>query len=460
LAAEPTLNYPGIGIIFRFREGAHVSSNHTTVAGKIGVDPLFQHSPVFAMALRQLEAVAKHFDLDAGVLERLSKPKRALIVSVPIRMDSGKTENFIGFRVQHSLTSGPAKGGLRFHQSVEIGEVAALAMWMSWKCGIMNLPFGGGKGGIAVDPAALSRGERERLTRRYTEELGSIIGPRQDVMAPDMGTDEQTMAWIMDTYSTKVGYACPEIVTGKPVELGGCLGRREATGRGVTYCIMEAFKELNIAPASATAIIQGFGNVGSVTAQELHDRGVKVIAISDRYGAIRSDKGIDITALNKHMGNTAGGLSPQLRDFPGVEPVDPNDMLTIPCTVLVPAALERVIDHNNAAKIKCKVLAEGANGPTTPEADEILENNGVFIIPDVLCNAGGVTVSYFEWVQDIQQLMWSEEVVNQRLRELMLKAFHTVRNLCTTRKLPMRVAALSVGVRKVATEKARRGLFP
>jgi glutamate dehydrogenase (NAD(P)+) len=436
-----------------------VAANHPAPA-KIGVDPLYKHSPVFNMALRQLDAVAKHFDLDEGVLERLSKPKRALIVSVPIRMDTGKTENFVGFRVQHSLTSGPAKGGLRFHPSVELGEVAALAMWMSWKCGIMNLPFGGGKGGIAVDPAALSRGEKERLTRRYTEELGSIIGPRQDVMAPDMGTDEQTMAWIMDTYSTKVGYACPEIVTGKPVELGGCLGRREATGRGVTYCIMEAFKELNITPGSATAIIQGFGNVGSVTAQELHDRGVKIIAISDRYGAVRNDKGIDITALNKHMGNVAGGLTPMLRDFPGVEPTDPNEMLTIPCTVLIPAALERVIDDKNAAKIKCKVLAEGANGPTTPEADEILEKNGVFIIPDVLCNAGGVTVSYFEWVQDIQQLMWSEEVVNQRLRELMLKAFHTVRNLAKARTLPMRVAALSVGVQKVATEKARRGLFP
>ncbi len=436
-----------------------MSATHTAPA-KIGVDPLYQHSPVFAMALRQLDAVAKHFDLDEGVLERLSKPKRALIVSVPIRMDTGKTENFVGFRVQHSLTSGPAKGGLRYHPSVELGEVAALAMWMSWKCGIMNLPFGGGKGGIAVDPAVLSRGEKERLTRRYTEELGSIIGPRQDVMAPDMGTDEQTMAWIMDTYSTKVGYACPEIVTGKPVELGGCLGRREATGRGVTFCIMEAFKELGIEPKEATAIIQGFGNVGSVTAQELYDRGVKVIAISDRYGAFRNGKGIDITALNKHMGTIAEGVTPMLRDFPGLEPTDPNEMLTIPCTVLIPAALERVIDDKNAAKIKCKVLAEGANGPTTPEADEILEKNGVYIIPDVLCNAGGVTVSYFEWVQDIQQLMWSEEVVNYQLGSLMHKAFHKVRDLAKERKLPMRVAALSVGVQKVATEKARRGLFP
>jgi glutamate dehydrogenase (NAD(P)+) len=422
--------------------------------------PLFESSPTFQMALRQLTSVAEHIDLDAGVLERLSMPKRAMVVSVPIRMDDGRTEGFLGFRVQHSLTSGPAKGGLRYHPAVDLGEVAALAMWMSWKCGIMGLPFGGAKGGIACDPAVLSRNEKERLTRRYTEEVQNIIGPRQDVMAPDMGTDEQTMAWIMDTYSTKVGYACPEIVTGKPVELGGCVGRREATGRGVVYCVMEALKELDIPAENATAVVQGFGNVGSVAAAELYQRGVKIIAISDRYGAVYNADGLDVPALTKHMYAAPAGLTQRLQDFPGAEEIDPEEMLLLPCTVLVPAALERVIHGGNAAKLKCRILAEGANGPTTPEADAILAKSDVFVIPDVLCNAGGVTVSYFEWVQDIQQLMWSEDQVNHKLRELMLRAFGQVRRLARERRVPMRTAGLMLGVQKVAQEKVRRGLFP
>jgi glutamate dehydrogenase (NAD(P)+) len=417
--------------------------------------PVFDSSPTFQMACRQLDAVAGAVDTDKGVLRRMGLPKRAMVVSIPVRMDDGRTEVFIGYRVQHSLTSGPSKGGLRYHPGVDLGEVAALAMWMSWKCGIMNLPFGGAKGGINCDPAALSRGENERVTRRFTEEVLTIIGPRQDVMAPDLGTDEQTMAWIMDTYSMKVGYACPEIVTGKPVELGGCFGRREATGRGVTYCIMEAFKELSIRPEESTAVVQGFGNVGSVTCQELHQRGIRIVAVSDRYGAIRNPRGIDIPALNRHV--SANKL---LHEFPGGEPIDPASLFSIPCTVLVPAALERVITSQNAAQLRCRVLAEAANGPTTPGADEILARSDIFIIPDVLCNAGGVTVSYFEWVQDIQQFLWSEEQVNQKLQELMLKAFHQVRRLSKERKLSMRTAALSLGVQKVAREKARRGLFP
>jgi glutamate dehydrogenase (NAD(P)+) len=417
--------------------------------------PVFENSPTFRMACRQLEGVAKVIDIDPGVLERLSKPKRALVVSIPIRRENGHTESFIGYRVQHSLTSGPSKGGLRYHPSVDLGEVAALAMWMSWKCGLMNLPFGGAKGGIGCDPASMTSGELERLTRRFTEEVLDIIGPRQDVMAPDLGTDEQTMAWIMDTYSMKVGYACPEIVTGKPVELGGCVGRREATGRGVVYCIAEALKELNIVPGSATAVVQGFGNVGSVVCHELHHRGVRIIAVGDRYGSIRNTSGIDIEALGRFV---ASGK--QLIEFPGAEKIAPDALLTTPCTVLVPAALERVITQNNAPKIKCRVLAEAANGPTTPEADAILNDSDVFIIPDVLCNAGGVTVSYFEWVQDIQQFLWSETQVNQKLEELMLRAFHQVRTLARARKIPMRMAALSLGVSKIATEKQRRGLFP
>ncbi len=417
--------------------------------------PVYDNSPTFRMACRQLESVAEVVEIDKGILSRMGLPKRAVVVSIPVHMDDGHTEVFTGYRVQHSLTSGPSKGGLRYHPSVDLGEVAALAMWMSWKCGIMNLPFGGAKGGIACDPAALSRNEREHLTRRFTEEVLCVIGPRQDVMAPDLGTDEQTMAWIMDTYSMKVGYACPEIVTGKPVELGGCVGRREATGRGVTYCIMEAMKELNIRPEESTAAVQGYGNVGSVACQELHQRGVKVVAVGDRYGSIRNPRGIDVPALALHC--ASGKL---LRDFPDADPIDPGDLLTTPCTVLVPAALERVVSAANAGRLRCRILAEAANGPTTPDADAILNESEIFVIPDVLCNAGGVTVSYFEWVQDIQQFLWSEEQVNQKLQELMLKAFRRVFDLAQSRKLTMRVAALSLGVQKVATEKQKRGLFP
>jgi glutamate dehydrogenase (NAD(P)+) len=417
--------------------------------------PVFEDAPTFKMACRQLEAVAEAFQIDPGVMERLSKPKRAMVVSVPIRMDDGRTESFIGFRVQHSLTSGPSKGGLRYHPSVDLGEVAALAMWMSWKCGIMNLPFGGAKGGIAVDPAKLSLAEIERLTRRFTVEVLPIIGPRMDVMAPDLGTDEQTMAWIMDTYSMSIGHACPEIVTGKPVELGGCVGRREATGRGATYCIIQAMQELKLKPGEATAVVQGYGNVGSVVCQELASRGVKIIAIADRYGAIENKAGIDLTALNKHVAD--GKL---LKEFRGASQMAPEDLVAVPCTILVPAALERVISGANASRLRCRILAEGANGPTTPDADEILDSSDIFVIPDVICNAGGVTVSYFEWVQDIQQFLWSEDQVNQKLEELMLRSFHQVRVLARERKLRMRTAALSLGVKKVAKEKHRRGLYP
>ena len=416
---------------------------------------MFEQSPVYQMAVQQLAAVADAIELDRNILERLAQPKRALVVSCPVKMDDGSTHNFIGYRVQHSLTSGPSKGGLRYHPSVEIGEVAALAMWMSWKCGIMNLPFGGGKGGIACDPEKLSLGEKERLTRRFTEEVLPIIGPRQDVMAPDMGTDEQTMAWIMDTYSMKVGYACPEIVTGKPVELGGCVGRREATGRGVVYCIEDAMHELGLQPGASTAVVQGFGNVGSVVCHELAQRGVRVIAVGDRYGAVRNPRGLDVPALLRHVGD--GKL---LRDFPAAEQIPSDDLLTTPCTILVPAALERVITEKNAGRLNCRILAEAANGPTTPDADQILADGDIYIIPDVLCNAGGVTVSYFEWVQDIQQFLWSEHQVNEKLEELMKRAFRRVRQLAASRKLSMRTAALIIGVDKTAKEKERRGLYP
>jgi glutamate dehydrogenase (NAD(P)+) len=415
----------------------------------------FEQTPTYQMACKQLQSVAEAVDIDPGVLERLAQPKRAMVVSVPIRMDDGRTENFIGYRVQHSLTSGPSKGGLRYHYSVDLGEIAALAMWMSWKCGIMGLPFGGAKGGIACDPAQMSKGELERLTRRFTQEMLPIIGPKIDVMAPDLGTDEQTMAWIMDTYSQSVGYACPEIVTGKPVELGGCVGRREATGRGVVYCIMQALQETGIKAAGATAVVQGFGNVGSVVCHELALRGVRVIAVGDRYGAIHNERGIDVAGLSRHV--ASGKL---LRDFPEAEQIPSEELLTTPCTILVPAALERQITEKNAPRLHCRILAEGANGPTTPDADAVLRGSDIFIIPDVLCNAGGVTVSYFEWVQDIQRFFWSEQEINQKLEELMLGSFFRVLEMAKQRKLPMRTAALSLGVLKVAQEKVRRGLYP
>lgn len=420
---------------------------------------LFSDSPTFRMAADQLRQVAAAIDLDPGIAERLAVPKRSLVVSIPIRMDDGATHTFVGYRVQHSLTSGASKGGLRYAPHVDLGEVAALAMWMTWKCGIMNLPFAGAKGGVACDPQVLSMGEKERITRRFTEEVQAVIGPRVDVMAPDMGTDEQTMAWIYDTYSMKVGFACPEIVTGKPVELGGCVGRREATGRGVVFCIRQALDELKIPPEQATAVVQGFGNVGSVTCDELTKIGVKVVAVGDRFGAVRDLKGIDIAALHRHVGHPENSRR-TVAGFREAEAIDPAELLTTPCTVLVPAAMERVITAENAPKLRCRVLAEGANGPTTPDADAVLQANGVYIIPDVLCNAGGVTVSYFEWVQDIQQFMWDEEDVNNELRKLMLRAFARVRKEATDRNLPNRLAALSLGVQKVATEKAKRGLFP
>ncbi|HKB38906.1 MAG TPA: Glu/Leu/Phe/Val dehydrogenase [Gemmataceae bacterium] len=407
------------------------------------------------MACRQLDSVAAVIDVDPGVLKRLAYPRRALVVSVPVRMDDGRTEVFTGFRVQHSLTSGPAKGGLRYYPGVDLGEVAALAMWMSWKCGIMNLPFGGGKGGIAVDGNKLSRGEKERLTRRFTEEVLPIIGPREDVMAPDLGTDEQTMAWIMDTYSMKVGFACPEVVTGKPIELGGCIGRREATGRGVTYCILEALKELGLDPGQCTAAVQGFGNVGSVACQEMAAHGIKVVGVTDRYGGLYNPRGLDVASLIRHV--NAGGF---VRDFSGGEPISNADLLTVPCTIMVPAAIERVINETNAAKLRCRVLAEAANGPTTPEADEILYDRGVLVLPDILANAGGVTVSYFEWVQDLQDFFWSEREVNERLDQVMVASYQHVRAIAEQRNVHMRTAAYLLAVQRVAEATMTRGIYP
>ena len=412
--------------------------------------------PTFQMACRQFDLVADHLQIPVSERERLKFPKRALIVALPIHMDDGSTKVFSGYRVQHHLTLGPTKGGLRYHPEVALGEVAALAMWMSWKCALTGLPYGGAKGGVTCDPANLSLNEIERITRRYTQEMIPFIGPQVDVMAPDVGTNEQTMAWILDTYSVHEGNSVPGIVTGKPVGLGGSLGRREATGRGVAYLISRATDALGMDISKCSAVIQGFGNVGSITAYSLGRYGAKVIAVSDVHGGICNLKGLDLLALEKHVAKNR-----TLTGFPGADSINNEQLLLLPCDILVPAAMERQITAANAGKIQCRILAEAANGPTTPEADEILGRRPeVFVIPDVLCNAGGVVVSYFEWVQDLQSFFWSETEIVDKLFRILETSWTKILNLSRSRNISMRMAALSVGVSRVYEAKKQRGLFP
>ncbi|MBN1918099.1 MAG: Glu/Leu/Phe/Val dehydrogenase [Verrucomicrobia bacterium] len=407
------------------------------------------------MAIKQFDIAADYLNLNQEARERVRVPKRAMIVSVPTRMDDGRVVMFAGFRVQHNLSLGPCKGGLRYSPDVDLGEVAALAMWMSWKCALVGLPYGGAKGGICCDPSTMSRGEVERMTRRFTQEIVPMIGPEIDIMAPDMGTNEQTMAWIMDTYSMQVGHTVPGIVTGKPVTIGGSLGRVEATGRGVFYCVQEALQLLDIPIEGLRIAVQGFGNVGGTCAALFHAAGAKVIAVSDvRSGVVHHD-GLDVYELRRHVEKTG-----VVAGFDQADPISNEELLTLECDVLVPAAIERQITEANAGKLRCRILAEGANGPTTPEADAIINENGIFIIPDVLCNAGGVIVSYFEWVQDLQNYFWTESEVNSRLRDIITRAFQAVYQLHTREHISMRLAALAVGVRKVAEAKTLRGLFP
>ncbi|HXI73677.1 MAG TPA: Glu/Leu/Phe/Val dehydrogenase [Verrucomicrobiae bacterium] len=416
---------------------------------------IYDH-PTFRMASRQFDLVADHLQIPVAERDRLKYPKRSLTVAVPIRRDDGSTQVFAGYRVQHHLTLGPTKGGLRFHPDVTLGEVAALAMWMSWKCALTGLPYGGAKGGITCDPGAMSRGELERLTRRYTQEMISFIGPQVDVMAPDVGTNEQTMAWMMDTYSTHAGHSVPSIVTGKPIGLGGSVGRREATGRGVGYLVNRATDTLGLDMNKATAVVQGFGNVGSVTAFSLARYGAKIIAVSDVTGGIHNPKGIDLWKLEKHLAEKK-----LITGFPDAERITNEELLLLPCDILVPAAMERQITGANAGKIQCRILAEAANGPTTPEADVILDQRPeIFIIPDILCNAGGVVVSYFEWVQDLQSFFWSETEVVDKLFRILETAWTQILNLSRKEKISMRLAALSVGVKRVQEAKHMRGLFP
>ena len=412
------------------------------------------HSATSEMAIQQFDLAAEKLGVDPNVARRLRRPDRALIVSVPTRMDNGGVKVFTGYRVQHNDVLGPFKGGIRYHPAVNLGEVAALAMWMTWKCSLVGLPLGGAKGGIACDPAELSRHELQSMTRRFTAEIINVIGPEVDVPAPDMGTNEQVMAWIMDTYSQHKGHAVPEIVTGKPVAIGGTLGRREATGRGVVYMILEAAKHLNINLSQCTAVVQGFGNVGSVAVKELANIGVKVIGVSDRTGGFVDEKGLPVEKLLE-----LADKNHSLEGCPYGDKISNEELLELKCDVLVPAALEMQITKANAAKIHCRILAEGANGPTTPDADTILRENGIFLIPDILANAGGVVVSYFEWVQDLQNFFWNEVEVNGKLREILVKSFHEVLRMSEKHGVDMRLAALMIGIDRVTRAMLWRGLY-
>lgn len=420
------------------------------------MNELLMADPVFNMAATQFDRVADFLELDDSVRERCKWPKRLITVSIPVNMDDGSTKVFFGHRVQHHFSSGPVKGGLRYHPSVGLGEVAALAMWMNWKCALAGLPFGGGKGGITCDPKTMSAGELERMTRRFAQEMTPFIGPEVDVMAPDVGTNPQTMAWIVDVYSTYAGRFVPEIITGKPLELQGSEGRTKATGHGVAFAASRVLEKIGVPVKGAKAIIQGFGNVGSHAAETMTSYGMKVVGISDVAGAIWNDDGIDVRALREHVEKTGS-----VKNFAHAEVVDPTEMLMRECAVLVPAALERVITKEMAPNLKCRVLAEAANGPTTPGADKIIEDRGdIFLIPDVLCNSGGVTVSYFEWVQNLQRFSWSEQEVIGKLETKINASLDRMMNFCEKHQCSHRLGALALGIQTVADIKKTRGLFP
>ena len=409
----------------------------------------------YELALENFDIAADALNLESDVREMIKYPERVLTVTMPVRMDNGHIRRFEGFRVQHSTVRGPGKGGIRYHPNVTLDEVKALAMWMTWKCAVVNIPFGGAKGGVTCNPKAMSANELERMTRRYTSAILPLIGPEQDIPAPDVYTNPQTMAWIMDTYSMMKGYSIPGVVTGKPISLGGSLGRNEATGRGVFFTIRSACEFLKLPLKGARVVVQGFGNAGSVAAHLLDSAQARVIAVNDSTGCIYNKDGVDIPKLRMYKEQT-GSVS----GFPGSEPIKPEELLALSCDILVPAALENAIHDENAWKVKAKIVAEAANGPLTPDADTVLEEKGVFIIPDILCNAGGVTVSYFEWVQDEQHLFWEAEDVYKRLERVMDTAFRDVLKIRLDRRVSMRAAANMLGVGRVAEGIRIRGLYP
>jgi glutamate dehydrogenase (NAD(P)+) len=412
-------------------------------------------TPLFRMARAQFEQALPHAEVSDEVAERLSFPERAVIVSVPLRRDDGVVEVFPGYRVQHSTVLGPTKGGMRYDPEVSLGECAALATWMTWKCALLRLPYGGAKGGIRCDPHALSLRELERLTRRFTSELIREIGPQTDIPAPDMATNEQTMAWMMDTYSMQSGYAVPEVVTGKPISIGGSVFRREATGAGVVMVTEQACRRLGFELEERSCVVQGFGNVGGVAASELHERGARVVGISDVSGGVHDDRGLDVPALHAYVAENGS-----LAGYDRCERITNEQLLELPCDVLVLAAREDQLTSANAARVHATVVIEGANGPTTIEADEILGERGILVVPDILANAGGVTVSYFEWVQDLGRLFWDRDEIRLKLSDMMCTAFDRVYSISGEKAITLRQAAMVAAIREVAAALEARGIFP
>jgi glutamate dehydrogenase (NAD(P)+) len=417
--------------------------------------PPIEKLNAWKVAQQQLRNVAELIKLDENIFGILSTPRVCMTVAVPIRHDDGRIRVYTGHRVQHSTARGPGKGGIRYHPDVTLDEVKALAMWMTWKCSVMGLPYGGAKGGITCDPKSMSETELERLTRRYTSEILPIIGPERDIPAPDVNTTPQIMAWVMDTYSMTKGYTVPGVVTGKPIEIGGSLGRGTATARGLMFTVLSALEKLGIKKSGLRVAVQGYGNAGYHAAKLLHEQGFRIIACSSSRGGILVEKGFDPDAVNAHYHKTGG-----VGGFKGADSVSNEELLELDCDILLPCALEGQITARNASRIKAQIVGEGANGPTTPEADEILYGSGKFVIPDVLANAGGVTVSYFEWVQALQEYFWSEKEVNAKLKELMDRAFESVYAVHRERKIDMRRAAYVLAVSRVAEAHRLRGLYP
>lgn len=414
------------------------------------------HVNVLEMARRQLAKAAKYLDLDEGLHMVLSRPKRALIVNFPVVLDNGEVTCFEGYRVQHNTSRGPTKGGIRYHPDVDVDETTALAMWMTWKCAVANIPYGGAKGSVKVDTKKLSKRELEKLTRRFVTEINMIIGERGDIPAPDIGTNPQVMAWIMDTFSMHAGYTVPGVVTGKPIELGGSEGRVEATGRGVVVCAQEACKSLGLDFSSSKIVVQGFGNVGSVAARLSEEDGATVVGISDARGAIYNPRGLPIRELYERYAGREGGIS----EYKDCEHIDNASLLELPCDILMPSAISAQLTGENAPNVKAKLIVEGANGPTTPEADAIFSDRGVLVVPDILANAGGVVCSYFEWVQDLQNFFWEENEVNTKLARIMRHSYGAVEAAMKTHKTDMRTAAMIIGVKRVAEATIMRGIYP
>jgi glutamate dehydrogenase (NAD(P)+) len=413
-------------------------------------------SPMYRLAVAQLDQTAERMGLDDNVWERLRTPQRALVVSFPFRRDDYDTvDTVFGYRVQHLLTMGPTKGGIRYDLDVDLGEVTALSMWMTWKCAIMALPFGGAKGGVRIDPHRLTRTELQRITRRYTSEIIEMIGPDTDIPAPDLGTDEQVMSWIMDTYSQQKGHTVPGVVTGKPIEIGGSYGRREATGRGVVTCMLEACRETGLSLQDARVVVQGFGQVGSAAARIAVQHGAKLVGLSDVSGGVYAPGGLDLAEVDRWIAENG-----QLKGLPGADAVTNEELLELPCDVLIPAAVQNQLTGKNAGRVQARMVVEGANGPTTLEADAVFQQRGITVVPDILANAGGVTVSYFEWVQGLQQFFWSEQEVNDRLIRLMQRASKDVWSVSRAKGVDLRTAALMRGIERVAEAKRRRGVFP